>query len=176
MPDAGLLDKARDLIAQDSGLAVAVTCRADGTPHASVVNAGLLDHPVNSTPIVGFVARGPARKLDNIRAHPDVSIVWRIGWEWVAVDGRAQLAGPNDPIEGLTPADLPRLLRSGYAAAVGGTEQDWASLDEEMANEGHTAVLISPTRVYSNPQCGVRVIGYSSQDKRSPAETQRGAP
>ncbi len=152
MPDAGLLDKARALIEQDSGLAVAVTCRADRTPHASVVNAGVLDHPLDGTPIVGFVARGHARKLDNIRARPDVTIVWRIGWEWVAVDGRAQLVGPDDLIEGLTPADLPRLLRSVYAAAVGGTECDWASLDEEMAHEGHTAVLISPTRIYSNPQ------------------------
>jgi hypothetical protein len=154
MPDAGLLDKARALIAQDSGLAVAVTCRADRTPHASVVNAGVLDHPVNGTPIVGFVARGHARKLDNIRTRPEVTIVWRVAWEWVAVDGRAQLVGPTDPIEGLTPADLPRLLRSVYAAAVGGTEHEWASLDEEMEREGHTAVLISPTRLYSNPGAG----------------------
>lgn len=148
----GLLDKARALVAQDSGLAVAVTCRADGTPHASVVNAGVLDHPVNSAPIVGFVARGHVRKLDNIRARPDVTIVWRIGWEWVAVDGRAELVGPNDSIDDLTPEDLPLLLRSVYAAAVGGTEDQWASLDDEMAREGHTAVLIEPTRLYSNPQ------------------------
>ena len=152
MPDAGLLDKARALITQESGLAVAVSCRADRTPHASVVNAGVIDHPVNGAPIVGFVARGYARKLDNIRARPDVTIVWRIGWEWVAVDGRAELVGPQDSIEGLTPADLPRLLRTVYAAAVGGAESDWASLDEEMAHEGHTAVLISPIRIYSNPQ------------------------
>lgn len=133
-------------------MAVAVTCRADGTPHASVVNAGVLDHPVDGRPIVGFVARGYARKLDNIRARPDVTIVWRIGWDWVAVDGHAELVGPSDHIEGLSAADLPRLLRTVYAAAVGGTEQDWASLDEELAREGHTAALISPTRIYSNPQ------------------------
>jgi hypothetical protein len=77
--------------------------------------------------------------------------VWRVGWDWVAVDGRAQLVGPKDPIEGLTLAQLPRLLRSVCAAAVGGTEHECASLDEEMAREGHTAVLISPTRLYSNP-------------------------
>ena len=147
-----LLDKARALAAQESGLAVAVTCRADGTPHASVVNAGVLDHPVDGAPIAGFVARGHARKLHNIRVRPNVTIVWRIGWEWVAVDGRAELVGPNDPIAGLTPAELPLLLRSVYAAAVGGTEDEWASLDDEMAREGHTAVLIRPTRIYTNPQ------------------------
>jgi hypothetical protein len=147
-----LLDKACVLIAQDSGLAVAVTCRADGTPHASVVNAGLLHHPVTGTPVVGFVARGHALKLDNIRVRPDVTIVWRVGWEWVAVDGRAELVGPNDPIEGLTPTDLPLLLRTVYAAAVGGTENEWASLGDEMAREGHVAVLIKPSRVYSTPQ------------------------
>ena len=146
-----LLDRARELAAQESGLAVAVTCRADGTPHASVVNAGVLDHPVSREPIVGFVARGYARKLDNIRARSAVSVVWRAGWEWVAVDGHAELVGPSDPLDGVEATGLPLLLRTVYAAAVGGAADDWAALDEEMAREGHTAVLIRPTRVYSNP-------------------------
>src|SRR3979409_1227806 len=107
MPDDGLLDQARPLIPPDNGMAAAATCRADRTPHASVVNAGVLDHPVNGAPIVAFISRGHARKLDNIRARPDLPIVWRIGWDWVAVDGFAELVGPNDSIEGLTPADLP---------------------------------------------------------------------
>jgi hypothetical protein len=35
-------------------------------------------------------------------------------------------------------------------ASVGGTEEEWAALDDSMAAEGHTAVLVRPVRVYSN--------------------------
>ena len=41
-----LLDRVRMLAAQEDGLAVAVTSRVDGSAQASVVNAGMLDHPV----------------------------------------------------------------------------------------------------------------------------------
>src|SRR5206468_718601 len=46
-----------------------------------------------------------------------------------AVDGTAELAGPADPLAGLAPAELPRLLRKVYASAVGGSADDWAALD-----------------------------------------------
>src|SRR5437762_3333980 len=51
-------------------LAVVVTRRADGSPHASVVNAGVLVHPVVGEPVVGFVARGGTRKLAHLRIQP----------------------------------------------------------------------------------------------------------
>jgi hypothetical protein len=77
--------------------------------------------------------------------------VFRSGWEWVAVEGDADLAGPDDDLEGLAPSEIPRLLREVYAAAVGGAPDDWAHLDEAIATEAHTAVLIRVMRVYSNP-------------------------
>ena len=147
---ADSLDRVRELAAQDSGLAVAVTLRSDGTPHASVVNAGVFAHPVSQQPVVGFVARGYARKLANLRACPHVTLLWRRQWDWVAVDGTAELAGPDDPVAGFDLAEIPTLLRTVYAAAVGGTADDWKALDDEMAREGHTAVLIRPTRIYAN--------------------------
>jgi hypothetical protein len=61
------LDRARDLGARESGLAVVVTARSDGSAQVSVVNTGVLDHPVTGEPVVGFVARGGARKL-NLRS------------------------------------------------------------------------------------------------------------
>ena len=149
--DQALLDKARDLGAAESGLAVAIALRPDGSPAASVVNAGVLSHPARGETVVGFVARGRARKLDYLRAHPSMTVVFRSGWDWVAVEGDVELAGPDDDVEGLTPEDLPRWLRAIYAAAVGGKADDWGGLDEEMASEGHTAVLIRPRRVYANP-------------------------
>jgi len=139
------------LSARESGLAVVVTSRADGSAAASVVNAGVLDHPVTGEPLVGFVARGGVRKLANLRARPHVTVVFRSGWEWVAVEGDADLAGPDDALDGLDPSAVPGLLRDVYAAAAGGTHDDWAELDGVMAAERHTAVLARPERVYSNP-------------------------
>ena len=133
------LDRVRELGARESGLAVVFTTRADGTAPGSVVNAGVLDHPLTGELVVAFVARGEVRKLANVRARPRVSLVFRSGWEWVAVEGEAEVAGD------------PRLLRDVYAAAVGGTSEEWAELDGIMAAERHTAVLVRPERVYSNP-------------------------
>jgi hypothetical protein len=77
-----------------------------------------------------------------------MTVVFRSGWDWVAVEGDADLAGPDDRLDGLNPGDVPRLLRTVYAAAAGGTEADWAALDEAMATERHTAVLLRPIRAY----------------------------
>lgn len=142
------LDRARELGARESGLAVAITTRANGSPRASVVNAGVLDHPVSGEPVVGFVSRGSARKLADIRERPRVTVVFRSDWEWVAVEGDAELAGPVDRLEGLRPDDVPSLLRAVYAAAVGGNPDDWARLDASMAAEGHTTVLVRVGRIY----------------------------
>jgi hypothetical protein len=145
------LARARELGTRESGLAVVVTSRADGSAQASVVNAGVLDHPVTGEPVVGFVARGAVKKLPNIRARRRVTVVFRSGWEWLAVEGDAELAGPEDVLEGLAPEGLPRLLCEIYAAAVGGSPDEWTDLGSVMAAERHTAVLIRPVRVYSNP-------------------------
>ena len=78
------------LVPLDHGLTVVVTVRAGHTPHATVVNAGVLRHPVTGDPTVGLVA-------------------------------------------------------------AGGTHDDWDAYDRTMREERRTAVLIAPTRVYSNP-------------------------
>jgi hypothetical protein len=114
------------------------------------VNAGVLDHPMTREPVVGFVARGQAKKLANLRVRRRVTVIFRSGWEWVAVEGDADLAGPDDPLDGLQPADVPELLRQVYAAAVGGSADDWAALDTVFGVERHVAVLIRPVRIYSN--------------------------
>jgi PPOX class probable F420-dependent enzyme len=145
------LDRARELGAREDGLAVVVTLRNDGSPQASVVNAGVVDDPVTGDPVVGFVARGGTKKLAHLRARPLVTVVFRSGWEWVAVEGDAALAGPDDGLDGLDNGDVNRVIRSVYAAAVGGTQEEWAELDAVIAAERHAAVLIRPSRIYSNP-------------------------
>jgi hypothetical protein len=113
-----------------------------------VVNAGVLDHPVTGEAVVAFVSRGAARKLTDVRARPSVTVVFRSGWEWVAVEGNADLAGPDDGLEGFRSAEVPRLVQDVYAAAVGGSPDDWNALSDTMALEKHTAVLVRVTRVY----------------------------
>lgn len=148
---AAQLDQVRELVARESGLAVVATLREDGSAQASVVNAGVLAHPVSGEPVVGFAIRGRRRKLSNLRARPRATIVFRSGWDWMAVEGEAEIAGPDDVIAGLDPTRVPQLLREIYAAAVGGTAEDWAGMDQQMADERHSAVLVHPDRVYANP-------------------------
>jgi hypothetical protein len=148
---SSLLDQVRELAVREAGLAVVVTLRADGTMHASVVNAGVVDHPVTGEPAVGFVVQGGARhKLTNLRARPVATVVFRSGWAWVGVEGDVDLAGPDDPLDGVGTEAVTRLFHEIYAAAIGGTPDDWAARDEVIEREGHTAVLVRPTRVYSN--------------------------
>ncbi len=137
------------LVRRDHGLCVVSTLRAAGTIQSSVVNAGVLDHPVIGGPVVGFTTRGRAAKLVNLRARPRITIVVRAGWDWVAVEGLAQIAGPDDPLPGFDPAELPELLREVFRAA-GGTHDDWPTYDRVMAEERRAAVLVAPERVYSN--------------------------
>ena len=143
------LDLVRRLAAADRALAVVATTRPDGTVHASVVNAGVLDHPVTGAPCVGLVARGDARKLAHFRRTGRAAVVFRAGWEWVAVEGPVDLIGPADAREGFAPDGLPELLRDVFRAA-GGTHDNWAEYDRVMAEEGRTAVLVDPARITGN--------------------------
>ena len=47
--------------------------------HASVANAGNLDHPVNGASVVGIVAAAGSRKLTHLRIHQRVTVVLRSG-------------------------------------------------------------------------------------------------
>lgn len=143
---AATLELVGEIAAADHGLAVAVVMRADGTPHVSVVNAGVLAHPVGGAPVVGFVARGETVKLRLLRARPHATLVFRAGWRWAAVAGDAELAGPDDPLPGLDGEGLRLLLRDIFTAA-GGQHEDFEEYDRVMAAERRTAVLVRPQRI-----------------------------
>ena len=72
------------LVPADHGLAVVSVLRPDSTISASVVNAGVLRHPVTGEQVVAFVSRGDARRLSYLRAAPRVTVVLRGGWQWAA--------------------------------------------------------------------------------------------
>ncbi|GAA1847153.1 PPOX class F420-dependent oxidoreductase [Pseudonocardia ailaonensis] len=138
------LEPVRRIVGQDSGLASVTVVRADGTPHSSLVNAGVLDHPRTGSPVVAYVTYGPV-KLRTLRVRPATSILWRAGWRWAAVDGASELIGPGDT----DPEELRLLLRAVFVSA-GGTHDDWATYDRVMREEGRVAVLVAPTKVYGN--------------------------
>jgi len=140
------LDTFADLIGRDS-LCVVTSTRPDGTAQASVVNAGVLPHPIGGTAVVAYVARGDALKLRNVRSRPATTVVARDGFEWATVEGRAEVVGPDDPNPAVDPERLRLLLREVFTAA-GGTHDDWDAFDRAMADERRAVVLVTPHRIY----------------------------
>lgn len=138
------------LVPLDHGLSVVVTRRRDQTPHTSVVNAGVIDSPFGGERAVALVAAGGTRKLTHLRADPTIAVVLRAGWQWTTVEGTARLIGPDDPHPGIDDERLRLLLREIFVAA-GGTHDDWPTYDQTMIDQRRTAVLIEPTRIYTNP-------------------------
>jgi PPOX class probable F420-dependent enzyme len=137
------------LIPGDHGLCVVSTLRPDASIQSTVVNGGVLDHPVTDQPCVGFVARGNSRKLSHLRLRPQATVVVRAGWQWVAAEGQVDLIGPDDPRDSIDSEALRLLLREIFSAA-GGSHDDWDTYDRVMADERRTAVLLTPRRIYSN--------------------------
>jgi PPOX class probable F420-dependent enzyme len=144
------LDDVRRLVMLDNGLATVSTLRANGTLQSTVVNAGVVPHPVTGDDVAAFVGRGGTRKLDHLRTRPAATLLWRAGWAWVTVEGTAELCGPDDPLKGVDAERLRQLLRDIYASA-GGVHEDWAEYDRAMAAERRAAVLVAPHRIYQNP-------------------------
>jgi hypothetical protein len=138
------------LIAGDHGLVVVSTLRDDGTIASSVVNGGVLAHPITGVTVGGMVIRGGTRKLEHLRKRPYANVVVRAGWQWAAAEGRVELAGPDDPMPGIDAERLRLLLREIFTAA-GGTHDDFDTYDRVMLDERRTAMFVYPERVYANP-------------------------
>jgi PPOX class probable F420-dependent enzyme len=143
------LSDVAEIGSRDKFLAVISTARADGTIQSSLVNAGVLADPRTGSDVVAFVTNGAA-KLANLRARPQVTVTFRAGWQWAAVEGQARIIGPDDPAPEAEPERLRQLRREVFTAA-GGTHEDWDEYDRVMAAERRAVVLVTPTRVYSSP-------------------------
>jgi PPOX class probable F420-dependent enzyme len=142
------LDDVVALARTDSYLAMVSTLRKDGTIQSSLVNAGVMRHPVSGEEVVALVTYGRA-KLANLRERPQVNVSFRSGWQWIAAEGTAEIIGPNDPHPDFD-ADRLRLLLREIFTAAGGTHDDWDEYDRVMARDGRAAVFVRPTRIYSN--------------------------
>jgi hypothetical protein len=137
----------RRLLSTERGLCVLSVSRPDGTISSSLVNAGLMDHPDGSGPVLAVVAKATAYKVRRLRVAPMANIAVTRGWQWQAVEGPVTLVGPHDPHPAVGAAGLPGLLRAVFAAA-GGTHDDWDEFDRVMAREERTALLLAPGRAY----------------------------
>jgi PPOX class probable F420-dependent enzyme len=142
------LEEAAALTRPERGLVVISTLRSAGSIQSSLVNAGVLPHPATGQTILGFATAGRI-KLANLRARPQITATFRNGWRWAAVEGLAELAGPDDPQPWLDAEGL-RQLRRGIFTAAGGEHDNWDEYDRVMSEERWTPVLIRPERIYSN--------------------------
>lgn len=144
------LDDVAALAAQDRWLAVLCTRDPAGVdPDIAVVNAGVVAHPVTGERVLGFVGRR-GRKLQNLRARPVATLVFRAGWEWIAVRGPVELAGPDDAHDDIDAERRVTLMRDIFHAA-GGRHPDLEAYDRAMAEERRVAVLLHPEHAWSNP-------------------------
>ena len=144
------LDDVVALARTDSYLAMVSTVRGDATIQTSLVNAGVMPHPISGEDAVAFVTYGRA-KLGNLRARPVVNVSFRSGWRWIAVDGTAEIIGLDDPHPDVDAERLRLLLREIFVAA-GGSHSDWDEYDRVMARERRAAVFVKPSRIYSNAE------------------------
>src|SRR5690349_18861776 len=127
------------LVPRDHGLVVMTVIGPDGRIRPSVVNAGVVDHPLTGERVAAVVIQGRARKLAHLRARPRASVVLRAGWQWAGVEGPTEIIGPDDPAEGIDAERLRLLLREIFTAA-GGTHDDFDEYDRTMAAERRAAV------------------------------------
>ncbi len=147
--DNQLLADVQTLLTEEHGLAVVSTNQADGRILSSIINCGVVDHPVTGEPAVAFVSRGDAARLGHIRRGSPVTVAVRRGWKWRGVSGSADLIGPDDTNEAMDAEGLRLLLREIFQAA-GGTHDDFATYDRVMAEERRAAVFVQPDRVLGN--------------------------
>ena len=144
------LDLVRQLAAAANHLAVVATSRANGSVHASLVSAGVLDDPITGAPhrSGSWSAVMPASWSISARTSR------RRRCSTAVCNGSPSralcaLAGPDDESGGISSLDVPSLLRAIFVAA-GGTHDDWAEFDRVMEAERRVAVLIEAARITTN--------------------------
>ena len=65
-------------------------------------------------------------------------------------EGTAEIIGPDDPHPGVDAERLRPAPARCSRPRPAGSHDDWDAYDAEMVAQGRTAVLVTPTRIYSN--------------------------
>jgi len=143
------LAEVKTLSIADRGLGVVSATRPDGSVHSSLVNAGLMPHPVTKDQTVAFVVFGNAFKLSLFRRSQRASLVFRANFRWAGVEGPVDIIGPDDSFPNFPEDGIAQLLRDVFTAA-GGTHDDWDEYDRVMAAERRAAIFLTPERITGN--------------------------
>jgi hypothetical protein len=130
----------------DNFFAVLAVARPDGSVHASVVKAGVLDDPEDGAPSVGIVVAGNAQKLGYMRRSGRATAVFKVAGSWAAVDGRVRLEGPDDPAPAGADRPVLSVIRAVFKAA-GGAHDDWDEFDRVMTADRRCAVFVRADRI-----------------------------
>ena len=137
-------------LSEETGLVTVSTTQVDGRVLSSVVNCGMIEHPLTGATCVAFVSGSRAARLKHIDRGSQVTITARRGWAWSSVTGPADLIRPEQVPESIDKEQMRLLLREVFHAA-GGVHDDLEEYDRAMAQEGRVVVCVTPERVLGNP-------------------------
>ena len=137
-------------LSEETGLATVSTTQADGRVLSSVVNCGMIKHPLTGDTCVAFVSGSKAARLRHIDRGSQVTVNVRRGWIWSSVTGPADLIRPESLPESIDAEQMRLLLREVFHAA-GGVHDDLEEYDRAMAEEGRVVICVIPERILGNP-------------------------
>ena len=137
-------------LSEETGLVTVSTTQVDGRVLSSVVNCGMIEHPLTGDTCVAFVSGSKAARLKHIDRGSQVTITARRGWAWSSVTGPADLIRPEQVPESIDKEQMRLLLREVFHAA-GGVHDDLEEYDRAMVQEGRVVVCVTPERVLGNP-------------------------
>ena len=137
-------------LSEETGLATISTSQVDGRVLSSVVNCGMIEHPLTGDVCVAFVSGSKAARLKHIDRGSQVTISVRRGWAWSSATGTADLIRPEKLPEGIDTEQMRLLLREVFHAA-GGVHDDLEEYDRAIAQEKRVVVCVTPERILGNP-------------------------
>ena len=137
-------------LSEETGLATISTSQVDGRVLSSVVNCGMIEHPLTGDVCVAFVSGSKAARLKHIDRGSQVTISVRRGWAWSSATGSADLIRPESLPESIDAEQMRLLLREVFHAA-GGVHDDLEEYDRAMAQEKRVVVCVTPERILGNP-------------------------
>ena len=135
---------------EETGLATVSTTQADGRVLSTVVNCGIIKHPLTGSTCVAFVSGGNAACLKHVDCGSQVTVSVRRGWAWSSATGPADLIRPGSLPENINAEKMRLLLREVFHAA-GGTHDDLQEYDRAMAEEKRVVVCVTTERILGNP-------------------------
>ena len=137
-------------LSEETGLATVSTTQADGRILSTVVNCGMIEHPLTGETCVAFVSGGNAARLKHVNRGSQITVSVRRGWAWSSATGPADLIRPESLPEGINAEEMRLLLREVFHAA-GGVHDDLEEYDRAMTEEKRVVVCVTPDRILGNP-------------------------